>query len=48
MNRKISKNEKQKYLKKENLTLGENENSSALINIARESDSNIFSLIQNL
>ena len=49
MNWKISKNdEKYKYSKKETLALGENENTSALINIAQEDDSNIFELLQNL
>ena len=35
MNRKISRNEKHKYS-------GEDKNSSALINIAQEDDSNVF------
>ena len=34
MNRKISRNEKHKYSNEEKLALGEDENTSALINIA--------------
>ena len=48
MNWKISGNEKHKYSNKEKLTLGEEENTSALINITRENDSSIFELLQNL
>ena len=48
INWKTSRNEKQKYLNEEKLALGENENTSALINIAQEDDSNIFELLQNL
>ena len=48
MNRKISRNEKHKYSNEENLVLGENENTSTLINIAQEADSNILDLLQNL
>ena len=48
MNRKISRNEKHKYSKEEKLALGEKENTSALINIAQENDSNIFKLLQKL
>ena len=48
MNRKISRNEKHKYSNEDKLALGENENTSALINIAQEDDSNIFELLQNL
>ena len=48
MNRKISRNEKHKYSNEEKLALGEDENTSALINIAQEDDSNIFELLQNL
>ena len=48
MNRKISKNEKHKYSNKEKLTLGKDQNTSSLINIAQEDDSNIFKLLQNL
>ena len=44
MNRKISRNEKHKY----SGTLNENEDNSALIDIAQEDDSNIFELLQNL
>ena len=48
INWKTSRNEKQKYLNEEKLALGENENTSALINIAQEDDSNIFELLENL
>ena len=48
MNQKISRNEKRKYSNEEKLALGENENRSALINIAQGNDSNIFELVQNL
>ena len=48
MNRKISRNEKHKYSNEELLAIGENENTSALINIAQEADSNIFELLQHL
>ena len=48
MNRKISRNEKYKYSNEEKLAFGENENTSALINITQEYDSNIFELLQNL
>ena len=41
MNRKISRNEKHKYSNEKNLVLGEEENTSTLINIAQEDDSNI-------
>ena len=47
-NRKISRNEKHKYSNKEKLAFGEDENTSALINIAQDDDSNIFELLQNL
>ena len=47
MNRKISRNEKHKYSNEEKLALGEDENTSALINIAQEDDSNICELLQN-
>ena len=36
MNRKISRNEKHKYSNEEKLALGENEITSALINIVQE------------
>ena len=42
MNRKTSRNKKHKYLNKEKLVLGEDESTSAVINIAQEDDSNIF------
>ena len=48
MNRKISRNEKHKHSNEEMFTLFENENTSALINTAQESGSNIFKLLQNL
>ena len=48
MNRKISRNEKCKYSNEEKFVLGEDENTSALINIAEEDDSNILELLQNL
>ena len=48
MNQKISRNEKQKYSNEEKLPLVENENTSALINIAQEDDSKIFGLLQDL
>ena len=48
MNRKISRNEKHKYSNEGTLVLGEDETTSALINITQEDDSNIFELLQNL
>ena len=48
MNRKICRNERHKYSNEEKLALGENENTSALINIVQEDDSNISELLQNL
>ena len=48
MNRKISLNEKHKYSNEEKLAFGEDENTSALINIAQEDNRNIFKLLQNL
>ena len=45
MNRKISRNKNHKYSNEEKLALVENENTSALINIAQEDDSNIFQLL---
>ena len=48
MDRKISRNEKYKYSNEKKLVLDENENTSALINIAQENESNIFELLQNL
>ena len=48
MNRKISWNENHKYSNEEKLALGEDENTSALINIAQEDDSNIFELLKSL
>ena len=41
MNQKISRNEKYKYSNEEKLVLGEDENTSALINIVQEDSSNI-------
>ena len=48
MNRKMSRNEKHKYSNKEKFALGEDENTSVLINIAQENYSNSFELLQNL
>ena len=48
MNRKISRNKKHKDSNEERWPLGEDENTSALINIAQEDDSNVFELLQNL
>ena len=48
MNQKISRNEKRKYSNDKNLVLVEGENTSPIINIAQEDDSNIFELLQNL
>ena len=49
MNRKISINEKHKYSNEEKLPFGEDEDTSGLINIVQEDDSNIFfGLLQNL
>ena len=48
MNWKTSRNEKYKYFTEEKLAVGENKNTSALINIAREDGSNIFELLKNL
>ena len=48
MNQKISGNKKHKYSNEEKLALGEDENTSALINIAQEDNSNIFKLLHNL
>ena len=42
MNWKTSRNEKYKYFNEEKLAVGENENTSALMNVAWEDDSNIF------
>ena len=48
MDQKISRNKKDKYSNEEKLVLSEDENTSALINIDQEDDSNIFELLQNL
>ena len=48
MNRKISRSKKRKYSNEGKLVLGEDETTSALINMAQEDDSNIFELLQNL
>ena len=48
MNQKINRNEKHKYSNENKLALGEDENTSALINIAQEVDSNISELLQSL
>ena len=42
MNQKISKNEKHKCSNEEKLALGENKNTSPLMNIAQEDGNNIF------
>ena len=47
MNQKISRNKKHKYSNEEKLVLGKDKNTSALINIAQEDDSNICELLQN-
>ena len=48
MNRKVSRNERHKYSNEEKLALGEYENTSAIINITQEDDSNSSELLQNL
>ena len=48
MNWKTSRNEKLKYLKEEKFALGEKENTSTLMNVAQEDDSNNFELLKNL
>ena len=48
MNQKINRNEKHKYSSEKKLALGEDKNTSALINISLEDDSNIFELLQKL
>ena len=48
MNQKTSRNEKHKHSNKEKLVLGGDKNTNALINIAKEDDSNIFELLKNL
>ena len=48
MNRKVSRNEKHKYSNEGELALGEDKNTSPLINIAEDDDSNSFELLQNL
>ena len=48
MNCKISRNEEHKFSIEEKFALGEDENTSALINISQEDHSNIFELLQNL
>ena len=48
MDRKISRNEKRKYSNGEKLALVEDENTSAVINIAQKDDSNIFEVLLNL
>ena len=47
MNRKINRTEKYKYSKEKQLALGEDENTSALIKIAQEDDSNIFEFLNS-
>ena len=48
MNWKTSRNEKHKYFNEEKLTLVENENTSALMNIAQQDDNNLFEFLKNL
>ena len=48
MNQRISRNKKHKHSNKEKLALVENENTSALVNVAQEDHRNIFELLQNL
>ena len=48
MNRKIARNRKHKYSNEEKLALVEEENTTALMNIAQEEGSSIFELLQNL
>ena len=48
MNWKTSRNENRRYFNEGKLDLGEKENTSALMNIAQEDDSNIFKLLKNL
>ena len=48
MNRKISRNEKHIYSNEDKLALGEDQNTSALINIVQDDNRNIYELLQNL
>ena len=48
MNWKTIRNEMHKCFNKKKLALGENENTSALMNIAQEDGSNIFQLLKSL
>ena len=48
MNWKITRNEKHKCSNEEKFALGEDENTSALININQDDDSNNVELLQNL
>ena len=48
MKRKTSRNEKHKYFNEEKLALGENQNTSTLMNMAQEDDGNIFELLKKL
>ena len=48
MNLKPSRSEKYKSFNEEKLALGENENTNAVINIAREDDSMILELLKKL
>ena len=45
MNRKMSRKEKHKYSNEEKFALGEDENTSSLINIVQEDDINNFELL---
>ena len=48
MNWKTSRNENRKYFNEEKLALGEKENTSAIMNISQNDESNIFKLLKNL
>ena len=48
MNWKTSRKENHKYFNEEKLALGGKENTSALLNIAQDDESNIFKLLKNL
>ena len=48
MNRKFSRKGKDKYWNEQKLVLGEDENTSTLINIDHEDDRNVVELLQNL
>ena len=48
MNRKFSRKGKDKYWNEQKLALGEDENTSTLINIDHADDRNVAELLQNL